>query len=202
MRITCMQIISVVLVLISIGTILGPVGAVVIMYSDNLSALVVPPEIQGIMGGEGGGLFGGGNGGGNTMNGGNQGENGGLISPEFVDASFDVSSRTFTATANIRSGFDYALTVNSLSADVLATQDLYKLGTITLTNAPVTIPAGQTVQVTVSGSWTQETENHVLSNYPGATSINVGLANMVIDVNGITVQMNGAITEPFDVPLR
>jgi len=42
---------SVVLVLISIGTILGPVGAVVIVYHDDLTQLVITPQIRDIMNG-------------------------------------------------------------------------------------------------------------------------------------------------------
>jgi hypothetical protein len=195
-----MQLVRVVLILISIGTILGPVGIVLIMYGGNLAELVIPPEIQQIMSGNGGGLFGGGGNGNNTMNGANQGENGGPISPEFVDASFDVSSGTLSVTANIKSGFDYNLTVNSLSLEAMTTRDSYTLGNLTLNNAPVTIPADQTVQVMLSGQWTQEAENYLISNYQGATSIEVGFANMVIDVNGITVQMNGAVGT-MNVPL-
>jgi len=167
------------------------------MYNDDLPALVIPPEIQGIVGGNGGGLFGGGgNGGGNSTT----GENGGLITPEFVSSSFDASSRTFTVTVNVKSGFDYELTVNSLSADAQMTQSHYALGSISLLNAPVTIPADQTVQLTVSGSWTQNAENYVLNNFPDAAQISVDLVNMVIDVNGITVQMNGLVGT-MNVPL-
>ena len=41
-----MQILRIVLVLISIGCILGPVGAVMIMYRSNLSQIVLTPQLQ------------------------------------------------------------------------------------------------------------------------------------------------------------
>ena len=44
-------ILGVVLVLISIGTILGPVAGAVAIYRDDLSQLVITPEIRDIMNG-------------------------------------------------------------------------------------------------------------------------------------------------------
>ena len=102
-------------------------------------------------------------------------------------------------TVNVTNSFNYDLTVNSLNATVESSQDYYQLGTISL-NSPVTIVADQSSLVTVSGIWTQEAVDYVQNNFPGATSINVYLANVMIDVNGITIQQ----TQPInvgDVPL-
>jgi hypothetical protein len=101
---------------------------------------------------------------------------------------------TFTVIANVTNSLNYDLTINSFTATVTDSQDNYQLGTINL-SAPVTIPAGQTSQVTVSGSWTQAAENYVSSTYPGATSIDVNLVNAAVNVNGITVQS----TQPINV---
>ena len=46
-----MQAIGIVLLLISVGTIVGPVGAVVIMYHNDLTQLVIPPQIKDLMNG-------------------------------------------------------------------------------------------------------------------------------------------------------
>ena len=46
-----MQAIGIVLLLISIGTIVGPIGAVVVMYRDNLPGLVITPQIRDMMNG-------------------------------------------------------------------------------------------------------------------------------------------------------
>lgn len=211
----CMQVVSVILVLISIGTIAAPVGTVVFMYRDNLTGLVIPPQLEGIIGGGNmGGLFGGGgggndNGGGNSIgdnttnnsNGNNDEGSGGFITPSYVGSTYDVASRTFSVTISVKSGFDYDLTINSLSADTQTTQEHHALGSITLSNGPVTILAGQSAQLTVSGFWTQDGENFILSNYQGASSIYVDLVNMVIDVNGVTVQTSGVFASNIQVPL-
>ena len=119
---------------------------------------------------------------------------GGLIEPVFVGATVDSQSRTFTVTVNITNNFDYDLTLNSLSADVKSTQDNYHLVTISLSN-PVTMFSGEAAIVTVNGYWSQEAENFFLNNFSQQASIDVMLDNILIDVNGITVES----TEPFPI---
>ena len=41
-----MQVIKIILVLITVGCIVGPIGTVVIMYRNNLSQMVITPQIQ------------------------------------------------------------------------------------------------------------------------------------------------------------
>ncbi len=195
-----MQILSVVLVLITVGCIVGPIGGVVLMYRDNLSGLVVTPQIKNFMNGNNNiqqdNSYNNYN---NGVNNNNVNGNNGFITPTFVSSQIDSAAKTFTVTVNVTNSFNYDLTLNSMNATVESSRDNYELGTITLAT-PVTIIAGQTSLVTVSGMWTQEAVNYMQNNFPGATSINVNLANISIDVNGIIVQQ----TEPVnvgDVPL-
>ena len=191
-----MQTIGIILLLISIGTIVGPVGAVVVMYRDNLAEIVVPPQISDIMNGNTSILGGGnGNGDGSALLGSDQQ----ILAPVYVSAQIDKVSRTFTVTVNFTNTLNYELRLNSLSAGVECSQHNYYLGTIGL-NGAIAMPAGQTSQITVSGSWTQDAENHAVSEHASASSINVNLVNLTIDVNGIVIQE----TEPIsvgDVPI-
>ena len=192
-----MHALSVVLLLISIGTIVGPIGAVAIMYRDNLVQLVVPPQISNLINGNNNVMQDNGNNNNNNDNGNNGNNNsggGGLINPVFVGAQINSEARTFTVTVNVTNSFSYDLTLNSINATVESSQDNYQLGTISLTT-PVTILAGQTSAVTVSGAWTQDAENYVLNNYGGATSIDVNLVNTTVDVNGIVIQE----TQPINI---
>ena len=175
-------------------------GAVVIMYRDNLAGLVITPQIRDIMNGNSA-LIPSGNNANNNINNNNLNTNdngssvaGGLITPVFVGAQVDSSSRTFTVTVNVTNNFGYDFTVNSLNATVESSQDHYLLGTVSLVN-PITIPAGETRLVAVSGYWTQDAENHISTSYPGATSIKVDLINTAVDVNGIIIQSS----QPIDV---
>jgi len=192
-----MHALSVVLLLISIGTIVGPIGAVAIIYRDNLVQLVVPPQINNLINGNNNVMQDNGNNNNNNDNGNNGNNNsggGGLINPVFVGAQIISEARAFTVTVNVTNSFSYDLTLNSINATVESSQDNYQLGTISLTT-PVTILANQTSAVTVSGAWTQDAENYVLNNSGGATSIDVNLVNTTVDVNGIVIQE----TQPINV---
>jgi hypothetical protein len=193
-----MQVLSVILVLISIGTIVAPVGAVVVMYSDNLAGLVITPQIKDLM-----------NGNGILANGyavydnNNQNDNsvgGGLVMPTFVSSSVNSVDRTFQVVVNVTDPLNEDLTINSISADVECSQDHYKLGLISLAS-PVTISSGQSSLLTVSGSWTQSAEDHIQSSHPDQTAISVDLINTSIDLNGIVAQYSTPVTIPDGIPI-
>jgi hypothetical protein len=181
-----MQAVGLILLLISIGTVVGPVGAVVVMYRDNLVQLVVPPEINDIINGNStlANI---------TQDNGASGS-GGFLTPVFVGSQIDSMSRTFTVTVNFTNTFNLNFTLNGLTAGVVCSQHNYPLGNINL-NGVIEILSGETTQITASGSWTQDAENHFLTEHLGATAIDVNLVDLTINVNGITVQQ----TEPISV---
>jgi hypothetical protein len=195
-----MQKLSIILVLISIGTMVGPIAGAVILYRDNLSQLVVPPQINNLVNGNNSNSNSGNNN--SNVGSGNFGvgeSDGGITAPTLVSEQINLEAKTFTVTVNVTNSFNYDLTVNSLNATVESSQDHYQLGTISL-DSPITLVANQSSLVTVSGAWTQEAVDHVQNNFPGATSINVDLAYVTIDLNGIIIQQ----TQPInvgDIPL-
>jgi len=191
-----MQIVGVILVLISVGTIVGPIGAVAFTYRDNLVQLVVPPQINDIMNGNSSFLFA------NTTNNdnknGNTGDgddfgNVGIIAPTIVDVQIDNVSRTFTLTVNFTNPLNMVLTLNQFSAGVICSEHNFPLGSVQLSQ-PVDIGAGQNSLLTISGLWTQDAENHFTTAHEGDSSIDSSLVNVGIDVNGITIQEAGPIS--------
>jgi hypothetical protein len=185
-----MQLVGVILMLITIGTTVGPIGAVVVMNSDDLTQVVIPPEIEDIFSGDSSLLA--------PILSEEDDFNIGLIMPKFVSSTFDEAAQTFSVTVNVTNILNYDLTLNALSATVTATQGGAELATVHLSN-PVTIPAGEWSMVTVSGTWTQAAEDYY-NNNSSASSINVTLASAAIDVNGIVVQMSEPIVIG-DIPL-
>ena len=186
-----LQAIGIVLLLISIGTVAAPVGAVLVMYHDNLIEIVIPPEINDIINSnniiqdnlidvENGGFEG-------------SGQSPSLM-PTIVDVQTDVISRTFSVTVNFTNTFNFNLTLNNLSANLECTQHHYVLGSANIRDS-VFIPAGKTTLIVVTGFWTQDAESHFLSQHLGTTSIDVDLANLDIDVNGINIKQ----TEPINI---
>jgi hypothetical protein len=181
------QLVSVVLALISIGAILGPVGAVVIIYRADLSQLVIPPQIREIMNGNSSIIP--------TGNSDNQDDNsgmgGGLMKPVFVSAQSNPQTNSFTGIFQVTNPLNYDVTLNSFGATVAITQNQIPGGDLSLAS-PVTIPAGQTTQITITGHWTQEIENYFANN-PAITSVEVYVSNVRIDINGIVIESSGTI---------
>jgi hypothetical protein len=178
-----MHIVGVILLLVSIGTIAAPIGAVVVMYQGNLMEIVVPPQISDIMNGNST-IF--------NDNGGNDdndlfGSNQQLIAPVLVDKDFDTVSRTFSVTVNFTNTLNFNLTVKQFSANIVCSEHNYPLGSIALNNV-VEINTGESSLITVSGAWTQEAENHITTDHPGATAIDVNLVDVTINVNDIIIQ--------------
>jgi hypothetical protein len=185
-----MQAISLILVIISIGTILGPVGAVVVIYHADLNQLVIPPQIRDMMSGNSSIIPGI-----NHSDNGNSNDNsemGGIMNPVFVSAQSNPSAHTFTGIFQVTNPFNFDLTLNTFSTDAALTEPNIPAGSVSL-GSPVTIPADETVQLTITGSWTQAAQDYMTSYYAGSTSIDLTLTNITINVNGITIQTAGPI---------
>jgi hypothetical protein len=192
-----MQVVSIILVLITIGTVVGPVGAVAIIYRDNLVGLVITPQINDLM--HGNGILA------NNIavSNNNQDDNsvgGGLVMPTLVSSSVNNVDRTFQVTVNVTNPLNDDLTINSITSDVECSQDHFQLGSISLAS-PVAIPSGQNSILTVSGYWTQDAENHIQTSHDGQTSISVYLINTSIDINGLIAQYNSPIPVPNGIPI-
>jgi len=188
-----MQAIGIILLLISIGTVVGPVGAVVIMYRDNLAQIVVPPQINDIFSGNSSLISDNFNTNYNNETGPGNLDASGIIAPVIVDKQIDIVSRTFTLTVNFTNTFNFNLTLNQFSAGVVCSQHNYPLGNVQLSQA-VEIDAGQTAQLLISGLWTQDAESHVVSGHGGASQIDANLVDVTIDVNGITIQQSEPVS--------
>jgi hypothetical protein len=194
-----MQTIGIILLLISIGTVVGPVGATVIVYRDDLSQLVITPQIRDIMNGNSN-IFPHGNNGNQNSNGGDSGF-GGLMSPTFVSAQSDPSTHTFTGIFTVTNNFTYPLTLNSFNANAQITQQQIPAGSVSLAN-PVTVQPGQTTQLTISGQWSQQAQDYMVANSPSMTSVEIYVSDVAININGITVQSTGTIDVgniPFNI---
>ncbi|MGZ4928953.1 MAG: hypothetical protein ACXV76_11895 [Halobacteriota archaeon] len=182
-----MQILGLILILINVGAIVGPIAGVVVIYSNSLQEIVIPPEVQNIVG--------------NTINtltltspnnpsnAPNQGDssNVNLQMPQYVSASFDPVARTVTAVFNFTNPFNVSLAINALSADVQCHAHSFVLGHAELSN-PVTIPAMETQDITIVFTYTDAAQQHFLIEHAGQSTVNVDLKNITINVSGITVE--------------
>jgi hypothetical protein len=184
-----MRLIGIVLLLISVGLVVGPVGAAVVIYRDDLTGLVVPPEIKDALKG-------------NTnlvLNADLNGKGGytytfldSFAAPTFVSANVNYTSRTFTVTVNLTNSLKHDVTLNRLSGEI-DTPSRQQLAIVNL-SSPLTIPAGQSALVTINCSWTQLGGTYFKESYQQTKTISLALTNLVVDVNGLTVKFRGPIS--------
>ncbi len=174
-----MQILGLILALISIGAVAGPVAGVVLIYQNNPVEMIVPSEIEDLIAGS-------------------FGADEPFELPQYVSSSFDPSTQTLTATFSFANPFELDLRVNSLSADVKCAIHAFNLGNAELVD-PVPIDAGDTALIPVVFKWTQAAEDHFLTAHSGATSIDIELVNLGVDVSGITIETPESVS--VNVPL-
>lgn len=171
-----MQTLGAFLILLNVVTIVGPIAGMAIVYQNNLAELVFPPEVENIVS--------------NITNTGRP-----IELPQFVNSTYNESSRTVSALFRFTNPFDLDLTINSMSVDVECTAHNFTLGHAALSN-PVQLSAGETAIIIIVFTWTQVAENHFQTEHPGATSISVDLVNIVIDVSGISVEIPQRVSIP------
>jgi len=163
-----MHILGVLLILVYAGAIAGPVAGVAVVYSNNPVEMIVPPEVQEIVT--------------STIN-----TEKPIELPQVVSSSYDPATQTVTAVFRFANPFNVDLRINRLSADVECTSHAFALGHADL-RSPVEINKGATAMITVVFLWTQTAEAHFVAAHTGATTIDINLINLGVDVSGITIQ--------------
>ena len=175
-----MNILGLILVLINVGAIAAPVTVVVVMHQDNLVELIIPPEAEEIMA--------------DTLSIGPS-----ITMPELIDSDYDEETRTAWATFSFTNPLDIELTVNSLSAEVQCAQHEFTLGFAYLRET-VKLEPGIVASITIIFTWTETAENHFKTEHADATSINVNLININIDISGITIETPESINLTIPLP--
>jgi hypothetical protein len=174
-----MNILAVLLILIYAGAVAGPVTGVAMMYSDNPVEMIIPPEVQEIVT--------------STVD-----TEKPIELPQVVSSSYDPATQTVTAIFNFTNPLDVDLRINWLSADIECTSHAFALGHAQL-SGPVEINKDATAMITVVFVWTQSAEAHFVTSHAGATTIDINLINLGIDVSGITIEAPESMT--VNVPL-
>jgi hypothetical protein len=194
-----MQVVGILLTLLSISLIVVPVGAVVVIYRDDLTGLVVPSELKGAINGDASFIL---NDNMKSIDGYSGSDPNDLlnsfVTPTFVDAHIDESSHTFTVRVNVTNPLNYDLTLNGFSTDVQSIQG-QTLASVNIAQ-PITMVSGQSTIIEVQGTWTQACDSFITDHWYDS-SITIALANIVVDVNGVTVERSEPLTVSLPVTL-
>jgi hypothetical protein len=123
----------------------------------------------------------------NNGNNSNNNNNSGGVSPVYLSGQVNTVQKTITLTFSINNGLNHDTTINSMSGTLEITADQYSLGAVS-SSSPVTIPSGQTVTLTVSGTLTQNGLNNLNDHYSHVTSLDVTVVNGKMTEDGVTNQ--------------
>ena len=163
-----MQLLGLLLLLLNIGSIAAPVAGVAIVHSQNLTEIIIPPEVQTIVD--------------ETVNVASSFE-----LPQFINAIWDEDNNTVEITFSFTNTFDFNLSLNEVSANIKCTEHNIALGHAELNEAVRLVPQ-ETQIITIVFAWTDEAENHFVNEHSEDLSVNVTLTNLVLDVSGINIE--------------
>jgi hypothetical protein len=163
-----------VFILINVGAIATPIAGVVLAHSNNLSELIIPPEIEEVITKT-------------TMT------EESLQLPQYINSSYDLSTRIAHATFNFTNPFDFTLQINTISADIKCSTHDTSLGQAAL-NDQVQINEEETQELTINFMWTEAAEAHFLNEHFSEASIEIQLETIQLDISGINIAIPEQVT--------
>jgi hypothetical protein len=177
--------IRLVLTLITIAIVVIPLVGTLLAYQGNLLGLIVPPELNDLVDD----LMGGGGDGGS-----------GLEPPTMVgEPQYDAATGTFSASFQFKNSFPLDITIKSLSGNVECVEHHFPLGTASLSE-PVSIDAGDTGTLTITGKWTDAAKTHCQNEHADEEFVDVILADFAVDISGIQFEMDEGQMGQMQIP--
>ncbi|MGD6852413.1 MAG: hypothetical protein ACQCN6_10180 [Candidatus Bathyarchaeia archaeon] len=183
-----MQAIGIVLLVLSVGLIVAPVGAMACVHRNDLSGLVFPDKVRGLMHGDNSFFLN------NNCNPNYILNN--LVVPTIVGGVINETSKDFYVDINVTNIFKFPITLKAFSAQ-MQTPCGQEMATVTI-DTPVKIYPCQSKIIQVDGYWTQAGESYVYDHKCSPT-LTVCISDIVVDVNGVKVERDTPfpVTIPF-----
>lgn len=164
-----MHLLGLFLILLNVGAIAAPLAGVVIIYSDDLSQIFTPSEVEEIVSN----IF---------------GSEASIELPNYVSSSYDPASRTAQVIFDFTNSFEFDLTLNAVSANIVCLDHIVALGTADLNNL-VILASGQTQEIVINFVWTLDAENHFVDLHNNESALDVKLVDIELDVSGISIEL-------------
>ena len=175
-----MQLLGLILILLNVGAIVAPIAGVVIIYSNDLSQIIIPSEVEEIVS--------------NTI-----GSEDSIELPQYVSSSYDPSSRTAQVIFDFTNPYEFDLTLNAVYAKIVCLDHDVALGAASLDN-PVALEPDQTREIVINFVWTLAAENHFIDLHSDESAVNVKLIDIELDVSGISIESSEEVC--VSLPLK
>jgi hypothetical protein len=176
-----MKKVKILLTILTILIAVVPLTVEVLIYRDNLTGLVIPPEIS------------------NLLNGSNIAGNVGTVSSDISNTPFEPpmlsgepqyfpENNTVKFTYNFTNPLETEITIKTLQAQIVCHDHGFVLGEVGID--PSTLEPGKTINITAFGVLSDEALEHIATQHAGETSINVDFQNLDVEMAGVTIQMD------------
>ena len=163
-----MQPLGLFLILLNVGAFAVPVSGAIIIYSNDLSQVIVPEGFEEIVSG--------------------MTAEDAIELPKYVSSSVDPDTRTAEVVFSFTNSFEFDLTLNMIAANIRCVDHDVLLGHAELEDQ-VEIEQGETEEIVVVFIWTADAEEHFLEEHAVESVVDVKLVELEIDVSGITVKV-------------
>jgi len=162
-----------VLLAISVVTFLGPMGAALVIYRDNLATLVVPetPEFM-------------------------------TVAPEIEYVGYQIIDPLKPPSLKFKIANPYSinLRLNSISAKVFCSDHDTLLGFANETGS-INIPAKSPAIISLVLTFTSEGDMHIITNHLGKNDFYVDLRGLALDIQGIKLRYEEQISRVGPIPI-
>lgn len=162
-----------ILALVSILIIVGPLGAALLVYHNNLGAVLTPSNTNKLT---------------NMLS-----AQGGIEMPNVTSSWCNLTSQTFCLLFNFTNPTATNLTLIAYSANLMDHCDGYSMGSIALAN-PVTAGANETATFQMTSTLNEEATEHIATVHADESSFDVDLCDVNINYAGIILYPNGTST--------
>jgi hypothetical protein len=122
-----------------------------------------------------------------------------ITPPTYISSEPDLAARSVRITFSFTNPFSYELNINSVSANIVCAAHGFQLGTASLAQ-PITIPGYGTSEFNILCQWTEDAETHFNEEHENASTIDVNVSGLTINVNNFTVTAPSSYYVP-GVPL-
>jgi hypothetical protein len=180
-----------VLTLLTVGLTLGPLVFEVYVYRDNLTGLVVPADLSGLMSGDYSN---------SSISGVIDDLNKTVKLPEYVSSEYDPVLGVIKFMFNFTNPFGFDLNLRSMDANVACTIHGFALGKASLFES-VNLGSGETGLLPLKLVFTEQALDHLQVEHGNAKTLNVDLSAIKVDVSGVSLSLPQKYTVN-DVPLR
>ncbi len=178
-----MEKIKIVLTILSIVIVVGPLAGVALLYRDNLSGLVFPPEVSNLENGQIGNV---------TVS--------DFVAPAIAgEPQYDPDTGALNVSLSFTNPLNNEISVDQFKADIKSKDQNIELGNVELAK-PISIAPGENGIVDVIGNLSPELIKQIQTQYQDNGKVNIVFENIDAVVAGVSFHLDSFDAGSIQLP--